>query len=269
VALTSYLTSTPQQPARALAGAVLLSGTAAAVGSARAVGWRPGESWPLWVRLVPRSAGAALLTVLVGSAAVLATALARSAARITALRDSVGDDLVGQLALLGAQVAYLPTLLLWCGSWLLGAGFTLGDSSVVSPMWTQVGLLPAIPVGAPCRTRPTGGGSTSPGCWAASWLELPRRGWRPRQARRFDEQALVGGVAGVVAGFAFTLVALASRGDLGVGRLVGLGPRPVELAVMAPTLLGLSGMVTGLVSACCDGPSRLWPPERSRRPPST
>lgn len=248
VALTSYLTSTPQQTARALAGAVLLSGTAAAVGSARAVGWRPGESWPLWVRLVPRSAGAALLTVLVGSAAVLATALARSAARITALSDSVGADLVGQLALLGAQVAYLPTLLLWCGSWLLGAGFTLGDSSVVSPMWTQVGLLPAIPVGAAVPDASYGRwinltwmlGGVLAGA-AAAWVA--GRGRRVR----FDEQALVGGVAGVVAGFAFTLVALASRGDLGVGRLVGLGPRPVELAVMAPTLLGLSGMVTGLV----------------------
>ncbi|MBI4900544.1 MAG: hypothetical protein HY829_08715, partial [Actinobacteria bacterium] len=38
-----------------------------------------------------------------------------------------------------------------------------------------------------------------------------------------------------------------SRGNLGVGRLVGLGPRPFELFVMACSLLGISGMAGGLV----------------------
>ncbi len=248
VALVSFLTSTPQQTARVLAGAMLLGAVAALLGAARTVHWRPAHAWPGWVRLVPRSMGAALLVLLIASALVLGTAIWRSATRITTLTQSLGADVLGQLALLAAQVSYLPNLLLWCGSWLLGAGFTLGDGSVVSPMWTQVGMLPAIPITGAVP-------DASYGRWVnLSWmaggvLAGAAAAWVAGRGRRVraDEQALIGGVAGVAAGLVFTLVALLSRGDLGVGRLVGLGPRSLELAVLAPTLLGLSGMAFGLV----------------------
>lgn len=247
VGVASFLTSTPQQTARALAGAALLSVLAAAVGAARTVDWRPYASLPRWLRLVPRSAAAALLVMLVASAALLATALWRSAGRIAALTAALGADPLGQSALLVAQLAYLPNALLWCGSWLVGAGFSLGDASVVSPMWTQVGMLPAIPLTGAVP-------DASYGRWVnLAWmvggvLAGATAAWVAGQGRRvrFDEQALVGALAGVVAGAAFTLVALTSRGDLGVSRLTDLGPRPLALAVMAPTLLGLSGMVAGL-----------------------
>ncbi len=248
VALVSFLTSSPQQTARALAGAALLSAAAACVGAARTVHWAPGAGLPRWVRLVPRSVGAALLTLIVASSAVLGYALVRSAARITSLTDALGADVLGQVALLLAQLAYLPNVLLWCGSWLLGAGFTLGDSSVISPLWTQVGVMPAIPLTGAVPEASYGrwvnltwmlGGVLAGGM--AAWVA--GRGHRVR----FDEQAVVGAVAGAVAGLGFTVVALLSRGDFGVGRLTGLGPRPVELAVMAPTTLGLAGLVFGLV----------------------
>lgn len=248
VTLVSFLTSSPQQTARALAGAVLVSALAAAVGAARAVHWQPGTDWPTWVRLVPRSMGAALLTLVVASAAVLVTALVRSAARITSLTNALGADALGQFALLVAQLAYLPNVMLWCGSWLLGAGFTLGDSSVVSPMWTQVGVLPAIPLtGAVPDT--SSGRWINLGWMAGGVLAGAAAAWVAGRSRRvrFDEQALVGGVAGVAAGLVFTLVALVSRGDLGSSRLTGLGPRPLELAVMAPTSLGIAGLLFGLV----------------------
>jgi hypothetical protein len=88
----------------------------------------------------------------------------------------------------------------------------------------------------------------------------------PRRRARFDETSLIGGLAGVVAGVAVTVVAVVSRGNLGVGRLVGIGPRPFELFVMSCSLLGISGMAGGLViglllgaaarpgSRCRDGP---------------
>ncbi len=263
VGLVSFLMSTPQQTARALAGAVVLAAAGAAIGSARTVHWRPLANVPRWVRLVPRSVGAALLVMVLSSAGVLGTALWRARARIATLAQSLGADPLGQLALLAAQAAYVPNLLLWCGAWLVGAGFTLGDGSVVSPMWTQVGMLPAIPVAGAVPDESYGRwinlawmlGGVAAGATAA-WVV----GWRRRV--RFDEQALVGGVAGVIAGLIFTVVALMSRGDLGTGRLVGLGPRPVELAVMAPTLLGLSGMLVGLIMAL------LRPPRSADGPPA-
>src|SRR5699024_12231469 len=69
---------------------------------------------------------------------------------------------------------------------------------------------------------------------------------RARPRARFDETALVGGLAGTLAGLVFPLVALVATGDLGSNRLTGLGPNVIELVVVAPALLGLSGMAVGL-----------------------
>jgi hypothetical protein len=248
VGSASFLSSTPQQTARALAGALIVAAASAAVGAAHRVGWQPMDSMPRWVRLVPRSVAAALLTIVVVACLALGAALVTGRGRIANLTSALGADPLGQFALLAVQVSYLPNLVLWCGSWVLGAGFTLGDGSVVSPMWTQIGLLPGIPVAGAVPGEASGQwqnlawmlGGVLAGV-AAAWVAGRDR------AVRFDEQALVGGIAGVVAGLCYTVLALVSRGDLGTGRLVGLGPRAVELAVMAPTLLGLAGMAAGLV----------------------
>ena len=68
-----------------------------------------------------------------------------------------------------------------------------------------------------------------------------------RRAARFDETALVGGLAGVLSGAVFTGLAWLSSGDLGVARLADLGPRLLPLLVLAVTTLGLAGMASGLI----------------------
>ncbi len=68
-----------------------------------------------------------------------------------------------------------------------------------------------------------------------------------RRAARFDETSLVGGLAGVLSGAVFTGLAWLSSGDLGVARLVDLGPRLLPLLVLAVTTMGLAGMASGLV----------------------
>lgn len=57
-----------------------------------------------------------------------------------------------QLTLLGGimvtlgQIAILPNLAIYSADWLTGAGFALGQGSLVSPVGTQLGPLPSIPV---------------------------------------------------------------------------------------------------------------------------
>jgi hypothetical protein len=46
---------------------------------------------------------------------------------------------------------------------------------------------------------------------------------------------------------AFVCLAWASGGDLGAVRLTALGPRLLPLLVMAPTTMGLAGMIVGFV----------------------
>lgn len=249
VGVVAFLLTTPTQVAKALLGSALLAGVSSLIGVGRALGWVPTRSWPAWARRVPMAAGAGIVTVLVGATSALAVALYQGRERITLLASSLGADPVGGLVLILGQLAYLPNLILWAASWVVGAGFTVGDGSVISPTVTHVGLLPAVPVFGAVPAAATGQWGT------ASWLVVgvaagAVAAWTavaPRRRARFDETALVGGLAGVVAGVALTLVAGFSRGNLGIGRLVGVGPRPVELFVMACSLMGISGMAAGLV----------------------
>lgn len=248
VGATAFLTGAPAQVATALVGSAVLAAASSLVSVGRQVGWEPTRRWPVWARRVPLAAGAAVTTVVVGGSLALFAALYQGRHRITDLASSLGADPVGGIVLVLGQLAYLPNLVLWACSWVLGAGVTVGEGSVISPTVTHVGLLPAIPVFGAVPPASTGH-------WAMVWWLLVGvaagvvAAWTavaPRRRARFDETALVGGLAGVVAGLAVTVVAASSRGNLGVGRLVNLGPRPVELFVMACSLLGIAGMAAGL-----------------------
>jgi len=245
----AFLFSTPTQVAKALLGAAVLAGLSSLVSVARVVGWDAMRTWPLWAKRVPMAAAAGVSTVVLGGSVALVTALYLGRARITQLSTSLGADPVGGFVLVLGELAYLPNLVLWSVSWVLGAGVSVGDGSVISPMVTQLGLLPAVPVFGAVPAASTGH-------WVlVTWLLVGVvagvvAAWTavaPWRRARFDETSLIGGLAGVVAGVAVTLVAIASRGNLGVGRLVGLGPRPFELFVMSCSLLGISGMAGGLV----------------------
>lgn len=249
VGIVAFLLTTPAQVAKALFGCVLLAGLSSLAGVGRVLGWNPTRVWPTWAKRVPMAAGAGLATVVVGASVALVVALFQGRTRIAELATSLGADPVGGVVLILGQVAYLPNIVMWAASWVLGAGVVIGEGSVISPTVTHVGLLPALPVlgAVPAETTR----SSAMVLWllvgvlagvAAAWTAVA-----PRRRARVDETSLVGGLAGVVAGLALTVVAVLSRGDLGVARLVGVGPRPLELFVMGCSLLGISGMAAGLV----------------------
>ena len=198
---------------------------------------------------MPRAVGVALSTLIAVSASVLAVALFRYQDRVELIHNGLAAGTLGGVLLLLMQLAWLPNLILWSGSWALGAGMTLGLDSVVSPAANQLGILPSIPVlGALPANGP---GPLSALWWLAGGVLAGALAAfvavRARPRARFDETALVGGLAGVASGLAFWALAAISGGDLGAVRLVGVGARLTQLAVMAPTLLGLWGLVTGLV----------------------
>ncbi|MFZ1411897.1 MAG: DUF6350 family protein, partial [Micropruina sp.] len=101
---------------------------------------------PEWVRFLPGALGSGLLAMAGFSAVALAIGVIagwdKISRLITALElDGVGAFLVGVLHLL-----YLPNFLVWSASFLSGAGFSVGLGSVVAPMGTSTGILPAIPI---------------------------------------------------------------------------------------------------------------------------
>jgi len=249
VTLASFFVAAPVQTARSLLGSVVLGVLAAAVGAARALDYDATAAWPRWARAVPRAAAAAVLVMTVAAAGVLASALITHTGRIGLLESKLGLGGLGGTLLFLLDLAYLPTMLIWSGAYALGAGFSLGHSSVVSPALTNLGMLPGIPVlGALPRQ-----GAGDP--WLLAWLASGIvaglvAAWvvvRARRRARFDETTLVGGLAGVVAGIACTAVGALATGDLGNTNLAGMGPRITPLFVMGASIMGLSGMVSGLV----------------------
>lgn len=258
VVVVALALGTPGQAVRGFAVSTVLALVASTYGAARALQVDLTETWPVWLRAVPRAVAASVCVVALGGCAALVVALVQHADRVSAMTTQLGVTVAGGVVLALLQLSFWPNLVTWAASWTLGAGFTLGDGSIVSPTETDLGLLPSIPVLAALPSEGVGG-------WPVlGWLGVGVLAGivgasivvRNRPAGRFDETTLVGGLAGVVSGLVVVGLAVLSRGDLGDGRLVGLGPRLLELGVMAVTLMGLSGMVAGLVWGLVRRPGR-------------
>lgn len=90
---------------------------------------------------------AAVVAGLIGAGAlVVAVALALRGGEVIALFESGHMDVLGATVTTLAQLAYLPTLVVWGISFLAGPGFALGTGTAVSPAGTQLGVVPGIPL---------------------------------------------------------------------------------------------------------------------------
>ena len=253
---------------RVLLGCFILAFLPALAGSAGALGWRPAwtprHQW--WLRL-PASLAAGILVLIVAGSVVSAWALLRYHTRVIALHQSLDAGALGGFVLSVMQLAWIPNVVVWAGSWTLGAGFSMGAGTVVSPIANQLGALPAVPLfGA---VPPSGPGPGSALWWlvagvgagvASAWVLVSARQQSARtpdqRPVRIDQLAVIGGLAGILSGLAFAALAACAGGDIGITRLVGLGPRMSELLVLAPTLLGISGLVTGTLMGLPAGRGR-------------
>ncbi|WOQ17941.1 DUF6350 family protein [Raineyella sp. W15-4] len=238
----------PRQGAAGFGGAVVLAAVGVGWAGARTSGRRTGFRSPGWGRQLLRALAVGLLTLTVVGSAALVTGLVAHWGQLTVLTGALGGGVVGGLGALVAQAAYLPTSIVWAVSYTLGAGFGLGDGSLVSPSDTHVGLLPGWPIAA--ALPPAGPGTPFGLAWLAggvvagglaAWVFL-----RERRRIRPDTATALGGCVGLLLGLLVTGIGLSTRGDLGMSRLVGLGPRPLELLVLAVTLTTAGGLVTGL-----------------------
>lgn len=248
VLLLGFTHGSPAQVGRAVAGALLLTAIGAFWGASRVTEIGLARLLPSWSRCVPGAAAAAVGTVGIGALAALITGIVLHRERIGAISQGLGAEGASAVVLVLAQLAYLPTLLIWAASWVLGSGFTLGDGTLVSPAATNLGVLPSIPV---LGALPAEG----PGYWSLSWLTVGVLAGvvagvvvlRRRPQARLEEATGVSFLAGFVALIVLTGLALLARGDLGSGRLSGLGPRIGELLLLGGAQLVLPAGVVGLI----------------------
>lgn len=232
----------------AIIGAVAVAAVGSLTGAAWSAGYR--VAGPSWLRGAVTGAGVTLLSLVIIAAAALGIAVVQGEVRISALETSLGLDTSGAVVWALTCLAYLPTLLGWTASWLLGAGFTVGDGSLVAPWVTQLGLLPTVPVfGA---LPPAGIANLEP--WLASGLIVGGLGGiaAARTAGGGIGAALgSGALAGGLAGGVFVGWAWLSRGGLGVQRFAVVGPLWPEMLIGLGTLVGaatLAAVITWFAS---------------------
>ncbi|HEY5822207.1 MAG TPA: DUF6350 family protein [Propionibacteriaceae bacterium] len=249
VLVVAVLRGEPWQAPAHWGAVIVILAAAAAWGSSRALGQALLPSWPAWARAVPRAVVGTQVVMLAAGAAVVASGLWLHQDRVVALNEALDPGVAGGIALLVGQLAFAPNLCVWAASYALGAGFTLGNGSVVAPAGSEMGIVPGIPVfGALPAAGP---GGTLLLWWLAAGVlagvVAALLVVRARPDARFDETSLVGGLAGLVGGLTFVGLAWAASGDLGALRLAGLGPRLLPVLVMSVTTMGLAGMITGLL----------------------
>jgi len=187
-----------------------------------------------------RAGVAAAAGVVLVASVVTALAIAVSYATIITLYESLQTGVLGGATLTLAQLAFVPNVVIWTASWLIGPGFAIGTGSSVSALGTQLGPIPAIPLL----------GALPSGDFAFGFLGLlvpVVTGFLvgamvgPGLRRRVEGRAVVvtGVLAGVGGGVVLGMLAWASAGSAGPGRLATVGPDPwavgawasIELAV--------------------------------------
>jgi hypothetical protein len=208
--------------------------------------WRPDTRAIVGTAL--RGGAAAAAAVITAAAVVVIASLLANYARIITLYENLHTEALGGVALTVAQILFLPNLVIWAAAWLVGPGFAIGSGSAVSPLGTTLGPIPSIPI---LGALPQGSfvfafvGLLVPllaGFLVGAILSGPLAA-RIQSTGRLTWMLGAGLGAGVIGGAILGLLAWASAGSIGPGRLLSVGPDPLLVGLIAALELGVTAFV--------------------------
>ncbi|MGI8523045.1 MAG: cell division protein PerM [Nocardioides sp.] len=223
-----------------------IGGAAIAVGSGRAAIWS--AFLPHSVRATAVAAWRLVKAYAAASAVLLMVSLAvhwSDAANVLAqLHASPGAAVL----VLGACAVLVPNAVAFTGSYLFGPGFAVGAHTLVSPTLVVLGPLPLFPLlaalpGTGPAPQWTLGFLAVPPLVAAVSVARTQRAW---PTTRWEQGAVRGCAAGLLAAVVFTLVAVLAGGSVGPGRMEHVGPLVFSTLLHGLTTLGLGGLLGGL-----------------------
>ena len=112
--------------------------------------------WSLKTALKPavRVGLGVIATLVFASSLMITLALGFGWIEVIRLYEELGLSVLGGVMLTLGQLAILPNLIVFGTAWISGVGFSIGAGSYVSPLASQLGPIPALPVFA---ALPTGG----------------------------------------------------------------------------------------------------------------
>lgn len=175
--------------------------------------------------------------VLACSALLMTTLLVVNFAPVLRLFESLQGGVGGGLILTGGQLLFIPNFVIWAASWLIGPGFAIGVGSSVSPVGTQLGPIPSLPI---LGILPQGSLA-----WGFVGLLVPlltafiaaivikrKTVWVWGGTFSGGMTLLTMGVSAVTAGIVMALLAWFSSGAAGPGRLIHVGPIPWSVGLI-------------------------------------
>jgi hypothetical protein len=189
------------------------------------------------------------------SALYIALALAWNWIEVIRLFQSLQLTFLGTLTVSAGQLSILPNLIALGATWLTGVGFSIGEGSMVSPMGTELGPIPAIPVLA---ALPIGSSSLSIifvivpllAAFLATLLVKSHTAELRFNYASATSAALVLGISiGLVAGIEMLLLADFSGGSIGPGRMTTVGATPWLVGLVTFAEVTVSATLAAFFSA--------------------
>jgi hypothetical protein len=199
-----------------------------------------------------RGGTAAVALVVTVSGVIVGVLLLVHYAKIISLYESIHAGVLGGIGITIGQLAFLPNIVIWCTSWLIGPGFAIGSGSTISPLGTTLGPIPAIPLlGALPDGQSDWGfvGLLVPviAGFATGLINRARIEQDLHSGKRLVAIIATGVLTGVFGGVIIGLLAWASAGAAGPGRLTEVGPAPILTGAWAAAELGIAALIGLLV----------------------
>ncbi len=181
-------------------------------------------------------AGTAVVVILIGVSAVfVAIMLAVNWIQVIRLYEGLQVSFLGGVMITAGQMAVLPNLVVMGASWFTGVGFQLGAGSLISPVATLVGPLPALPVTSALPIGELSFGMIAlivplVGAFVATVLIR-----RHADAIRFEFASAWS--ASITLGISIALVAAVEMGLLALLASGGIGPERLQVVGVNPLLV--------------------------------
>lgn len=181
-------------------------------------------------------AGTAVVVILIGVSAVfVAVMLAVNWIQVIRLYEGLQVSFLGGVMITAGQMAVLPNLVVMGASWFTGVGFQLGAGSLISPVATVVGPLPALPVTSALPIGELSFGMIAlivplVGAFVATVLIR-----RHADAIRFEFASAWS--AAITLGISIALVAAVEMGLLALLASGGIGPARLQVVGVNPLLV--------------------------------
>jgi len=221
-----------------------------------ALGWWANVVLPPALR-----AGTAIVVILLGfSALAIALQLAFGWIEVIRLYESMQLTLLGGILLTAGQIALLPNLVVYGADWFTGAGFSIGTGSLVSPLGSQLGPLPALPVFAALPSGQLSFGMIAvaipviAAIFATLRIRAHAEEMRFEFASPFTAALSLGLPVGLVAAIELLLLNLLTRGAIGPGRFAEVGGNPLTTAAALFAEVALVSTIAAFYTANPDTP---------------